>query len=131
MYYNGKESFCNLFSEFFDPTYNKHYQFWYLYLYDIITTITNIKNLFITVGGNIHKCRNSRNIHMLRLLHEQSTTTASNTIKYVVQHWNFGLKTLKSQQMLIVHIIVQKGILFNLVGKASFFLISNSQTSNF
>jgi len=58
---------------------------------------------------------------MLRLLHEQSTTTASNTIKYVVQHWNFGLKTLKSQQMLIVHIIVQKGILFNLVKKSIFF----------
>jgi hypothetical protein len=47
---------------------------------------------------------------------------------HVVQHWNFGLKTLKSQQMLIVHIIVQKGILFNLVKKSIFF---KSQTSNF
>ena len=63
---------------------------------------------------------------MLRLLNEQCTTTASNTMKYVVQHWNFGLTTFKCKEMLIVHIIVPKGVVFNLVEKSSFF---KSQTS--
>ena len=56
-----------------------------MYLINIIITITNTQNLLIAVGRNIHTCRNSRNLHTLRSLNEQCTTTASNTIKYVVQ----------------------------------------------